>query len=46
MQLIVASREIIHSPPYFKDASFNRGTHVLHFGGEYDSYLLVPKILQ
>ena len=46
VQLIVASREIIPSPPYFKDASFNRGTHVLHFGGEYDSYLLVPKILQ
>ena len=44
VQLIVASREIIPSPPYFKDASFNHGTHVLHFGGEYDSYLLVPKI--
>ena len=46
VQLIVASREIIPSPPYFKDASFNRGTHVLHFGGRYDSYLLVPKILE
>ncbi len=44
VQLIVASREIIPSPPYFKDASFNRGMHVLHFGGRYDSYLLVPKI--
>jgi putative CocE/NonD family hydrolase len=44
VQLIVASREIIPSPPYFKDASFNRGTHVLHFGGEYDSHLLVPKV--
>lgn len=44
VELIVAPREIIPSPPYIKDASFNRGTHVLHFGGEYDSYLLVPKI--
>jgi len=42
--LIVAPREIIPSPPYMKDASFNRGTHVLHFGGEYDSHLLVPKV--
>ena len=33
--------EIIPSSPYIKDASFNGGTHVLHFGGEYDSYLLV-----
>jgi len=44
VQLILASREIIPSPPYIKDASFNRGTHVLHFGGEYESYLLVPKV--
>ena len=34
--------EQYHSPPYIKDASFNRGKHVLHFGGKYDSYLLVP----
>jgi len=44
IQLIVAPHEIIPSPPYIKDASFNRGTHVLHFGGDYDSYLLVPII--
>ena len=44
LQLILASDEIIPSPPYKKDASFNLGKHVLHFGGEYDSYLLVPKI--
>ena len=44
LQLIIASDEIISSPPYIKDASFNRGQHVLHFGGEYDSHLLVPKI--
>ena len=44
VQLIVAPREIIPSPPYFKEASVSRGTHVLHFGGDHDSYLLVPKI--
>jgi len=44
MRLIVASSEIIASPPYIKDASFNRGTHVIHYGGEYDSYVLVPKV--
>jgi putative CocE/NonD family hydrolase len=44
LQLIISGSEIIPSPPYKKDASFNRGKHVLHFGGEYDSYLLVPEI--
>ena len=44
LQLILASDEIIPSPPYKKDASFNFGKHVLHFGGEYDSYLQVPKM--
>ncbi len=44
LQLIIAGDEIIPSPPHRKDASFNRGKHVLHFGGKYDSYLLVPII--
>jgi len=44
LQLIIAAEEIISSPPYRKDASFNHGKHVVHFGGEYDSHLLVPKI--
>jgi len=44
LQLIMAAEEIISSPPYRKDASFNHGKHVVHFGGNYDSYLLVPKI--
>ena len=46
LQLIIASDEIIPSPPYRKDASCNHGKHVFHFGGRYDSYLLVPKIPQ
>ena len=44
LQLIIASDEIIPSPPYKKDVSCNHGQHVLHFGGKHDSYLLVPKI--
>jgi predicted acyl esterase len=39
------SREI--APVYFRhEASVNRGRHVLHVGGAYDSHLLVPVIDQ
>jgi predicted acyl esterase len=41
LELIVSANEIIPSPPYRKDVSFNRGIHVIHCGGDYDSYLLV-----
>jgi putative CocE/NonD family hydrolase len=44
IQLIISSDEIIPSPPYKKSAVINSGIHVLHFGGKYNSYLLVPKI--
>ncbi|MCX5852852.1 MAG: CocE/NonD family hydrolase [Deltaproteobacteria bacterium] len=44
IELIVASHEIIPSPPYVKDGACNRGLHVIHCGGKYDSYLLVPVI--
>ena len=44
LQLIIGSDEIIPSPPYKKFVDCNHGKHVIHFGGEYDSYLLVPKI--
>jgi putative CocE/NonD family hydrolase len=44
LQLIISSDEIIPSVPYRKDGSFNRGTHVVHYGGEFDSYLLIPEI--
>ena len=44
LQLVIASDEIIPSVPYKKDASCNRGKHVLHFGGAHDSHLLVPEI--
>lgn len=44
IELIVASDEIIPSPPYRKDVSCNRGVHVVHVGGERDSWLLVPRV--
>jgi predicted acyl esterase len=44
LQLILASDEIISSPPYRKSAVINSGEHVLHFGGKYDSYIQVPVI--
>jgi uncharacterized protein len=44
LELIISSDEIIASPPYRKDVSFNRGIHVLHCGGDFDSHLLVPII--
>jgi len=44
LQLIIAGSEIIPSPPYKKSEEGNYGKHVLHFGGKYDSFLLVPKI--
>jgi predicted acyl esterase len=46
LQLIIAGSEIIPSPPYKKSGKGNYGKHILHFGGKYDSYLLVPKIPQ
>ncbi len=44
LRLIVSGREIVPSPPYVKDDSCNRGTHVIHVGGDYDSHLLIPLI--
>jgi len=42
----LASDEIIKSPPYRKSTVINSGNHVLHFGGKYESYLLVPEMPQ
>jgi len=44
LELIISSNEIIPSPPYIKDVSFNRGIHILHCGSEHDSHLLIPMI--
>lgn len=44
VRLIVASDEIIPSPPYRKRVDCNRGIHRIHFGGRFDSHLLVPVV--
>ncbi|MEM9767850.1 MAG: CocE/NonD family hydrolase [Cyanobacteria bacterium P01_D01_bin.71] len=44
LELIVSSQEIIPSPPYFKEVSFNRGLHIIHYGGNFNSHLLVPVV--
>ena len=44
LRLIIASYETCPSPVFTKDLSINSGTHVLHFGGRYDSHLSVPVI--
>ena len=44
IQLIIAPNEIIPSPPYKKSVQGNEGKHVLHFGGDFDSYLQIPVI--
>ncbi|RKL04932.1 hypothetical protein BFJ70_g17155 [Fusarium oxysporum] len=33
------NKQRIHAPP-----SPNRGTHVIHYGGQYDSHLLIPVV--
>jgi uncharacterized protein len=44
IQLVISSDEIIKSAPFKKDLSCNYGQHVIHAGGEYESYLLIPEI--
>ena len=42
LELTIASHEVYRAPPYFKRAANVPGTHRIHFGGQYDSYLQVP----
>ena len=42
--LIVSARDIVRAPIFKKDTSLNRGRHVLHMGGRFDSHLLLPRI--
>ena len=44
IRLIVSPNEIVPSPPYVKSNAGNRGVHVIHAGGEFDSQLLLPVI--
>ena len=44
LTLIVSSQDFIHAPIFKKDTRLNEGRHVIHYGGAYDSHLLIPKI--
>ncbi|MEM9384841.1 MAG: CocE/NonD family hydrolase [Pseudomonadota bacterium] len=44
LRLIISATDVVHAPIFKKDTSVNQGLHVLHFGGSYDSYLLLPRI--
>jgi len=44
LRLIISPTEVVHAPIFGKDTSLNSGWHVVHFGGEYDSHLLIPVI--
>ena len=44
IQLVISPKVIVASPPYVKDNSCNRGLHVIHTGGQYDSHLTIPEI--
>lgn len=44
LRLILSATDLVHAPIFKKDTSTNRGQHVLHFGGAYDSHLLVPTL--
>ena len=44
LNLIVSAVDIVHAPIFKKDTSTNSGRHVLRFGGDYDSHLLIPVI--
>ena len=47
LQLIISANEIIPSFPFEKSSDgYDKGKHVIHFGEEFESYLLVPKIPQ
>ncbi len=44
LQLIIAPRVVAPSYPFVKSTDCNRGTHVVHTGGTYDSHLLIPRV--
>jgi predicted acyl esterase len=44
LRLTISARDIVHAPIFKKDTGANQGLHVVHFGGPYDTHLLVPFI--
>ena len=44
LELVIAGHELVKARPLIKDFSPNRGTHVVHAGGDRASYLVVPSL--
>ena len=44
LQLTIAPEVVVPTYPFRKSNRCNRGMHVVHLGGAYDSHLLVPEI--
>ncbi|MEO1080280.1 MAG: CocE/NonD family hydrolase [Pseudomonadota bacterium] len=44
LRLIISGSDIVHAPIFKKDTRINRGRHVVKFGAEFDSHLLIPII--
>ncbi len=42
LRLTISPKEVVPSHPFMKSNRCNRGAHVVHLGGQYDSYLLAP----
>ncbi len=42
LQMVISAQEIIPTPPFKKELNCQTGKHIIHFGGEYDSHLLIP----
>ncbi|KAH9234038.1 hypothetical protein K456DRAFT_1910202 [Colletotrichum gloeosporioides 23] len=43
IRLVISGQEIIRNPPYHKKVAAGAGKCVMHVGGKYDSFLLVPE---
>ena len=44
LRLFISARDLVSAPIFKKDTSVNGGHHVIHFGGEFDSHLLIPSL--
>lgn len=44
LRLVIRGRDILAYPGFEHPSTVNKGVHILHMGGQYDSYLLVPVI--
>lgn len=45
LRLTVSPRDIVFAPIFHKVTDDNIGQHVIHYGGQYDSHLLIPRVV-